>query len=1525
MANKETRVSKTNTFEEFRQKSNEVSLHLGDNEQMDASITDRVFNHDNVPAGTIFFTDSDDNGKQHQFNIKVEETLDNTGGYIILTGSPSTSGFVTDGIITQAGGYSATIVSVSTDKILVKHSNGSFSSSVDLDSGAATIPAANITRIVAEAYPIGLVKVYVNNTEINQDLNAGGFHVANYHASIPLLNSPSITGFSEGATVYQGASLAAATFSGTVLYSTSTILKLKIYTGVFNGNTQIKVDGSSDTISGTNHGDITHVENTFGNAIELNTPATLNDNIRIFGPTVVDAVNELQDDVGITENLTTVATNLTSAVNEIEAVFDASTHEISAGSTAFNVTSGQFTIDSSADIVLDADGGDVVFKDAGVQYGTLTNTSGNLIIKSGNTAMLTGNAADGTFANDLTVTRDVDVDRNLNVDGNSTFIGNVTVTGITDVGQLNTLFSNRNNVKLALNELHTEMGSAIITGTNTPASGLSNLTAGLNAIDAEIGATEYLAGTGLNATITFAVDAIQDYIGSYSAGGVPVANTVSSTITGALNQLHTEIGSSSLIDNLPSDFTYNVTDHTTATNTMSSFIGDTSIADIGTTDTVTGALQKLHAEIGDSVLTVFSAANRNISGALRELESEKVYLNSSSLQTITSQLDFRGNISFTDDGDNADRMTFGTGTTLDLSDASLVLPGSGGANFEYPFLFVDGDVALMGFGVDRAHVSMANKTTTKIQWNETLAGTDPARAWQLVGLNDASNDNTTDIVTFYNAKDLIASNSESGISVDWDDTNQNFDFDVINHRLTFTGDVTGSGIIYDNNTVDGGGVLNQSIALTVQPNSVALTTDTTGDYVRTLTGTTNQITVSGDGTEGRAATLSIPNDFRAPGTVKILGNTASGSTSTGALTVAGGVGIGEDLYVAGDLYVQGARTELNVATLEVEDSIIITNSLNQSVGEFGLKVNDASGNIAHTFLYNYTAGRWEADGSLLVSEATIGAPQIESNTFGIGSNLSYDNNGSSTGISVATTVSGTTISTAFNNTDKGSSQYIFKNVASDSGTAVADNNDDTLTISGGTSIDTAVNADTLTINHGATGPANQTAVSSNNAGNTFIQDIAFDNQGHVSGVSTGTVSIGNSTITLTGGTDISIASPNTFTLNGSATTITVNHDTINTADDVTAASNTFIDEITISDQGHVTAVGTGTVDLSSKDNYSSWTLSDGSNTTAIGSGETATFSAGSGISVSESAGTITIGNSYGNITDNNQIANSAGYLTSSGTIANATYAASAGAVAWGNVTGKPTIPAAANNGTLTLNTSGSGLSGSTTFGANQSGAGTFTVTSNATTAANANTLVYRDASGHINANHFNASSSVASSIQYLTGQQSNNYYYKYSAASVRSFLSVPTINATTGRYEGSQGGWRRLDAFTHNYGLGYYNTGTYTRDFTVKISTTNESYSPDSFIVTTRLGDYYFNLNAGGQDQMRYTISEKRYNMIRSGYTGTNGQSAGRYLSWRSQITKVGTSNSWPRSLHIEVWATGNGMASTIGSDAGTFQGNFLM
>ncbi len=64
------------------------------------------------------------------------------------------------------------------------------------------------------------------------------------------------------------------------------------------------------------------------------------------------------------------------------------------------------TLDSSGDIILDADGGDVFVKDAGTTYGSLTNSSGNLVIKSGTTTALTFSGANATIAGDLTISGD---------------------------------------------------------------------------------------------------------------------------------------------------------------------------------------------------------------------------------------------------------------------------------------------------------------------------------------------------------------------------------------------------------------------------------------------------------------------------------------------------------------------------------------------------------------------------------------------------------------------------------------------------------------------------------------------------------------------------------------------------------------------------------------------------------------------------------------------------------------------------------------------------------------------------------------------------------------------------------------------------------------------------------------------------------------------------------------------------------------------------------------------------------------
>jgi hypothetical protein len=71
--------------------------------------------------------------------------------------------------------------------------------------------------------------------------------------------------------------------------------------------------------------------------------------------------------------------------------------EIDSGST--------ITLDATTDIVLDAGGADVTLKDDGTTFGSLTNSSGELVIKSGSTptTAMTFSGANVTFAGTVTI------------------------------------------------------------------------------------------------------------------------------------------------------------------------------------------------------------------------------------------------------------------------------------------------------------------------------------------------------------------------------------------------------------------------------------------------------------------------------------------------------------------------------------------------------------------------------------------------------------------------------------------------------------------------------------------------------------------------------------------------------------------------------------------------------------------------------------------------------------------------------------------------------------------------------------------------------------------------------------------------------------------------------------------------------------------------------------------------------------------------------------------------------------------
>src|SRR6056300_289964 len=192
MANKETRIYQENTFEEFRQLTNEVSLHLGDNELLNNLLTDSTYNY-TASASQDLFTGSDNDSKTSVFELSPQKFIDNTGGYIVLTGSPTVpASFIASATIYQgtlgSETFSATIVSVTDQKILVKTTSGSFNPTISIKVGSDSIAAGNVVRLVTESYPYGILRVYKNGTELEQSMGVNGFHVANHAANITAQN-----------------------------------------------------------------------------------------------------------------------------------------------------------------------------------------------------------------------------------------------------------------------------------------------------------------------------------------------------------------------------------------------------------------------------------------------------------------------------------------------------------------------------------------------------------------------------------------------------------------------------------------------------------------------------------------------------------------------------------------------------------------------------------------------------------------------------------------------------------------------------------------------------------------------------------------------------------------------------------------------------------------------------------------------------------------------------------------------------------------------------------------------------------------------------------------------------------------------------------------------------------------------------------------------------------------------------------------------------------------------------------------
>jgi hypothetical protein len=153
--------------------------------------------------------------------------------------------------------------------------------------------------------------------------------------------------------------------------------------------------------------------------------------------------------------------------------------------------------------------------------------------------------------------------------------------------------------------------------------------------------------------------------------------------------------------------------------------------------------------------------------------------------------------------------------------------------------------------------------------------------------------------------------------------------------ISLTGDVSGS-VSFD-------GTSDAAISATIQPNSVELGTDTTGDYVSTITAGTG-VTVTGGTGETSTPTVAIGQDVA-----------TSASVVFHQLETTGSLIVGQNIYVSGSVVTE------NQVSLQIDDPFIyLASSGSVANTDFGIAGNYNDGTYHHSGVFrDATDGKWK--------------------------------------------------------------------------------------------------------------------------------------------------------------------------------------------------------------------------------------------------------------------------------------------------------------------------------------------------------------------------------------------------------------------------------------------------------------------------------------------------------------------------------------------------------------------------------------
>lgn len=322
-----------------------------------------------------------------------------------------------------------------------------------------------------------------------------------------------------------------------------------------------------------------------------------------------------------------------------------------------------------------------------------------------------------------------------------------------------------------------------------------------------------------------------------------------------------------------------------------------------------------------------------------------------------------------------------------------------------------------------------------------------------------------------------------------------------------------------------------------------------------------------------------------------LGDGATaGGTEIGYLNKRLGGTIGGNLTVTGNLTVNGTTTSVNSNEVNIGDNIIILNALyagSTPSASAGFEVE--RGTLTNTsLLWNEGVSEWQLTD-------TVGTRRI------------LDTNdilSAGTGISISAGV--------VTNTDRGSSQNIFKSVTGDTGTITAGSNSDTFKIAGGNGITTSVSGNILTITGTTYGAASTTTAG--------IVELAT--QAETEAVTDGTRAVTPLALAgLKSAIDANTAKVSNVSTNLSYTAsptngIVVSSDGNNATIPLATGTNAgLLAPADFTKLGNI---------ASNADNYSSWTIAGDTGSEAVLSGQTLTIAGGGDTTTAYDAGTNTL-------------------------------------------------------------------------------------------------------------------------------------------------------------------------------------------------------------------------------------------------------------------------------------------------------------